>query len=298
MRIATWNINSIRARADRALGVLERWDLDVLLLQETKCKPEQFPVELFEAAGYEVAAHGLSQWNGVAIVSRVGIENVRTEFPGQPGFEKKNDDDAARAVRSLAIDSAGKEIVEGGAEYGDAAGFDIAPPLEARAIGATCAGVDVWSLYVPNGRALGDPHLDYKIDFLHKLSAAAGSWLQADSAARILLGGDWNVVPLDTDVWDIAAFADDIYVTEPERAAFNSMATAGFREVTREADGATYTFWDYQKLRFPKNEGMRIDFAWASPVLADQVTSAHIDRNERKGKGASDHVPVVVDIAD
>ena len=106
------------------------------------------------------------------------------------------------------------------------------------------------------------------------------------------------MAPLDTDVWDMSLFENEIYVTDPERAAFNAFEEAGMREVTRNADGASYTFWDYQRLRFPRNEGMRIDFAWASPVLAESVTAAHIDRNERKGKGASDHVPVVVEIAD
>ena len=261
MRIATWNINSIRARADRALGVLERWDLDVLLLQETKCKPEQFPVAPFEAAGYEVAAHGLNQWNGVAVISRVGLNNVRTEFPGQPGFVKEG-----------------------------------TPVVEARAIGATCGGLDVWSLYVPNGRAVSDPHYRYKLAFLDRLSAAASDWLA--EGKKLFLAGDWNVAPLDSDVWDMEVFDDGLYVSDPERAAFNAFGSAGLREVTRDADGADYTFWDYQQLRFPRNEGMRIDFAWAAPTVADRVETAHIDRNERKGKGASDHVPVVVDIAD
>ena len=261
MRIATWNINSIRARADRALGVLERWDLDVLLLQETKCKPEQFPVAPFEAAGYEVAAHGLNQWNGVAVISRVGLNNVRTEFPGQPGFVKEG-----------------------------------TPVVEARAIGATCGGLDVWSLYVPNGRAVSDPHYRYKLAFLDRLSTAASDWLA--EGKDLFLAGDWNVAPLDSDVWDMEVFDDGLYVSDPERAAFNAFGSAGLREVTRDADGADYTFWDYQQLRFPRNEGMRIDFAWAAPTVADRVETAHIDRNERKGKGASDHVPVVVDIAD
>ncbi|MCI1676318.1 MAG: exodeoxyribonuclease III [Ancrocorticia sp.] len=264
MKIATWNINSVRARAERAVGVLERWDLDVLLLQETKCRPEQFPTAPFEAAGYEVAAHGLNQWNGVAIISRVGIADVRTSFPGQPGFSKDS--------------------------------TSSTPPLEARALGARCGDVDVWSVYVPNGRAIGDPHYAYKLTFLKALGTAAAGWLAADPGAQILLGGDWNVAPRDGDVWDMQAFEGNIYVTEPERAAFASIADGGFTEVTREADGATYTFWDYQKLRFPRNEGMRIDFAWASPRLAQRVIAAHIDRNERKGKGASDHVPVVVEL--
>ena len=112
----------------------------------------------------------------------------------------------------------------------------------------------------------------------------------------MLLGGDWNVVPTDDDVWDVNEF--EIYVTGPERAAFNAFGEVGMREMTRSAEGAIYTFWDYQRLRFPKNEGMRIDFAWGSPALAERVSAAHIDRNERKGKGASDHVPVVLEIAD
>ncbi len=261
MKIATWNINSIRARSERALGVLKRWDLDVLLLQETKCTPEQFPTAPFEEAGYEVAAVGLNQWNGVAILSRVGIENLRTSFPGQPGFSKKS-----------------------------------APVVEPRALGAVCGGVEVWSLYVPNGRAIGDPHYIYKLDFLNRLREVSAQWLVQQPNAPILLAGDWNVAPRDSDVWDIKAFADNIYVTAEERAAFEAFAEAGFIEVTRKAEGATYTFWDYQRMRFPKNEGMRIDFAWASPTLAGRVRSAHIDREERKGQGASDHVPVIVNL--
>lgn len=262
MKIATWNINSIRARAERALEALDRWDLDVLLLQETKCKPEQFPTAAFEEAGYEVAAHGLDQWNGVAIVSRVGLENVRTSFDGQPGFAKPG----------------------------------IDPVIEARAIGAVCGGIDLWSLYVPNGRAVDDPHYDYKLDFLEALNTAATADLTADPTHQLLMAGDWNVAPTDADIWDPEFFDDALYTSEPERAAFDAFGESGFSEVTRNADGAAYTFWDYQQLRFPKNQGMRIDFAWATPALAKRVTAAHIDRNERKGKGASDHVPVVVEI--
>lgn len=258
MKIATWNINSVRARAERAIDVLNRWDLDVLLLQETKCKPEQFPREPFEQAGYEVAAAGLNQWNGVAICSRVGIENVRVGFPGQPGFAKTGD-----------------------------------PVVEARAIGAVCGGIDLWSLYIPNGRSITDPHYTYKLDFLRALR----EWAAGEPGARIL-AGDWNVAPLDEDVWDIADFADEIYVTAPEREAFGAFAKAGFTEVTRQAEGARYTFWNYRELRFPRDEGMRIDFAWATPDVATRITHAQIDRDERKGKGASDHVPVILTLAD
>lgn len=267
MRIATWNINSVRARADRAVAWLERTGTDVLALQETKCTDAQFPHAVFEAAGYEVAHVGLSQWNGVAVVSRVGLDDVEVGFPEQPTF---------------------------GAET---------PVVEARAIGATCAGVRVWSLYVPHGRAVGDPHFAYKLTWLDRLHAAAASWLDpvtGDPSARIALMGDWNVIPLDSDVWDVTAFAGRTHVTPVERDAFFALADAGFTEVSRvHLPGEhVYTYWDYQQLAFPRNKGMRIDFAYTSPVLTGQVTGVVVDRDERKGKGASDHVPVVLDLAD
>lgn len=260
MRIATWNINSVRARFERALDVLARHDLDVLALQETKCKPSQFPVEPFQQAGYQVACHGLNQWNGVAIISRVGLEDVETDFPGQPQFQ------------------------------------DV---TEARAVGATVgSGSDslrLWSLYVPNGRALDNPHYEYKLEWLEALQKYAKSQLESDCQAQIALVGDWNVAPQDSDVFDPSTW-DGLYVSEAERAAFSAFTQAGFRELTRPlVDG--YTFWDYQQLRFPRNEGMRIDWVYASPALAARTTGALIDRDERKGKGASDHVPVIVDFA-
>jgi exodeoxyribonuclease-3 len=268
MRLATWNINSIRARADRALAFLERTGTDVLALQETKCKDEQFPREMFEAAGYEVVTSGYSQWNGVAILSRVGIADVERSFAGQPGF-------------------------------------GVEPVTEARALGATCGGVRVWSLYVPNGRDVGDPHFTYKLAWLEQLRVAAEQWITAppagtgDPAAPVALVGDWNIAPLDEDVWDIAAFAGATHVTPAERAAFAAFASAGYTEVSREhLPERTYTYWDYKQLRFPRNEGMRIDFTYASPALASRVTGVSVERVERKGKTPSDHVPVVLDIAD
>ena len=156
----------------------------------------------------------------------------------------------------------------------------------------------VWSLYVPNGRSVDDPHYRYKLDFLARLREDAASALAADPDAQLLLAGDWNVIPEDGDVWDPELFRDGLYASDPERRAFQAFGEAGFVEVTRRAEEAAYTFWDYQRLRFPKNHGMRIDFAWAARKLASRVTGAHIDRNERKGKGASDHVPVIVDMED
>ncbi|WP_425955834.1 exodeoxyribonuclease III [Xylanimonas sp. McL0601] len=275
MRLASWNVNSIRARADRVVAFLERSGTDVLAVQETKCRDDQFPYLTFEAAGYEVAHVGFSQWNGVALISRVGIEDVATSFAGQPGFAK-------------------------GAAAAEATAEDAPDPVhEARALGATCGGVRVWSLYVPNGRALADPHYAYKLAWLEALRAESARWLADDPAAQVAMVGDWNVAPLDTDVWNISLFDGATHVSAPERAAFAAFAGAGYREVSREHLPAerTYTYWDYKQLSFPRNYGMRIDFTWASPALAGRVTGVTIDREERKGKGASDHVPVILDLA-
>ncbi|NCT90346.1 exodeoxyribonuclease III [Cellulomonas sp. APG4] len=266
MRIATWNINSVRARADRAVAWLERTGTDVLALQETKCSDAQFPHAVFEAAGYEVAHVGINQWNGVAVVSRVGLADVEVGFPGQPTF---------------------------GADE---------PVVEARAIAATCGGVRVWSLYVPHGRAVDDPHYAYKLAWLARLREAAHAWVDpttGDPDAQVALVGDWNVIPLDSDVWDVTKFDGHTHVTPAEREAFFAFAETGFTEVSRVhvPDEGRYTYWDYQQLAFPKNRGLRIDFAWTSPALTPRVTGVTIDREERKGKGASDHVPVVLDVA-
>jgi exodeoxyribonuclease III len=260
VRLATWNVNSVRARIDRVVGWLERSDVDVLAMQETKCRDDQFPEDRFKALGYEVAHHGLSQWNGVALASRVGLDDVSIGFPGQPGW-----------------------------------GDPVA--AEARAVGGTCGGVRVWSLYVPNGRELGDPHLDYKLDWLARLRDAGVGWLAADPDAQVALVGDWNIAPKDEDVWDPAFFEHRTHTSPPERAAFDAVVDAGFADVVRPHTPGQFTYWDYTQLRFPRKEGMRIDFVLASPALAKRVTGASIDRQERKGKGASDHAPVVVDLA-
>jgi exodeoxyribonuclease-3 len=252
----------MRARLERVVDWVKRSDVDVVALQETKCKQEQFPRAAFEALGYEVAHHGFSQWNGVAIASRVGLDDVTPGFDGMPG-------------------------------WGDP------PAAEARALGATCGGVRVWSLYVPNGRTLDDPHLLYKLDWLARLRTAAASWLAADPQAQIALVGDWNIAPRDEDVWSPAFYATSTHVSPAERAAFHAVVDAGFADVGRPftPGPGVYTYWDYTQLRFPRREGMRIDFVLGSPALAGRVTGALIDREERKGKGASDHAPVIVDLA-
>ena len=263
MRVATWNVNSIRSRLDRVEAWLRRTDVDVLAVQETKAREDQFPFDRFRALGYEVAQHGLNQWNGVAILSRVGLDDVTVGFEGMPGW-----------------------------------GEPVAP--EARAIGATCRSVRIWSLYIPNGRSLDDPHLQYKLDWLGALAEAGRSWLHDDPDAQIALLGDWNIAPTDADVWSVEYYADKTHTSPAERAAFQAVVDAGFEDVVRPhtSDPGTFTYWDYTQLRFPKRQGMRIDFALCSPALARRVVGAAIDREERKGKGASDHAPVVFEVAE
>ena len=266
MRLATWNVNSIRARVARTVEFAVREHIDVLAMQEIKCKPEQFPYAEFEEAGYEVQAHGVSQWNGVAIASRLPIEDVELAFPGMPGFAK-----------------------------GDGHGTHITP--EARAIGATIDGVRVWSLYVPNGRSLGDPHLDYKLDWLAALADYTRGALRERPDLPLALVGDFNIAPTDADNGDPAVVPGfSTHVSPPERAAFAALEAAGLADVVRPLVPSGFTYWDYKQLRFPRNEGMRIDFILGSSAFADAVTGAAIHRDERKGKIPSDHVPVVVDL--
>ncbi|MCT2154384.1 exodeoxyribonuclease III [Corynebacterium sanguinis] len=248
MRIATFNVNSVRSRAERIVAFLERNDVDVLAMQETKTSDAKFPYAVFEAAGYEVAHVGTNQWNGVALASRVGLEDVRTQFDHQPAYEGS---------------------------------------VEARAVGATCGGVEVWSLYVPNGREIGHPHYDYKLQFLYSL--------QHEVAAQTpqLFTGDFNIAPRDSSVWDIAWFEGKTHVTEPERAAFEMLLEAGLVEIRHDD---AYSFWDYKAMRFQKNQGMLIDFLLATPPLAGKLVKAWVDVDERRGKGASDHAPVIADI--
>lgn len=265
MRLATWNVNSIRTRVRRTVEFAVREDIDVLAMQEIKCKPEQFPYAQFEEAGYQVEVHGLNQWNGVAIASRLPMADVSTAFDGMPGFAK-------------------------GHEGPDA-------PLEARALGVTVDGVQIWSLYVPNGRALGDPHYAYKLHWLDELRQYAASALQKNPDLPLALVGDFNIIPFDSDNGDPDIVEGvSTHVSPQERAAFFAFQDAGLTDVVRPILPEGYTYWDYQRLKFPRNEGIRIDFVLGSPALAGAVTGASIHRDERKGEQPSDHVPVVVDL--
>jgi exodeoxyribonuclease-3 len=270
VRIATWNVNSVGARLPRLNEWLELAEPDVLCLQEIKTTTEGFPSERAEELGYEVAAHGEGRWNGVAILSRVGLTDVTRGFDGQPAYDPPADEDDAALI----------------AEPGK---------VEARAVGATCGGLRIWSLYVPNGRSLDSPHYTYKLDWLAKLKTAIAPEVKANE--RFVVTGDYNIIPTDDDVWDIKAFKDSTHVTKPERDALAELRKLGLTDVMPRAMkyDTPYTYWDYRAGMFHKNQGMRIDLVYATDAVAKNVKDAYVDRDARKGTGPSDHAPVVVD---
>jgi exodeoxyribonuclease III len=261
VRIATWNVNSVIARLPRLVEWLGLAEPDVLCLQELKTG--DFPLDEVAALGYEVATHATGRWNGVAILSRVGLTDPHPGLLDEPGFQPE---DAMLAA------------------------------TESRSLGATCGGVRIWSVYVPNGRAVGHPHYEYKLQWLAALQATVAAELPTHERLAVL--GDFNIAPSDADVWDPAAFAESTHVTEPERAALAGLRSLGLHDVVPRAMkyDTPYTYWDYRAGMFHKNMGMRIDLVYASPALAAAVTDAYVDRDARKGKGPSDHAPVVVDV--
>ena len=257
LTLATWNVNSIIPRMPRLLEWLERLQPDVVCLQETKITDEKLPRLALSGLGYEAVAAGEGAWNGVAIISRTGVTDVRVGLDGDEGWEGKR---------------------------------------EARALAATCGPLRVWSLYVPNGRALGNPHYDYKLRWLAALRDVLAGELQRN---RLLVAcGDFNVAPTDADVYDPAAFVNDTHVTPPERDALARIRDLGLRDVIpRPLKGDhPFTYWDYRAGNFHKDLGMRIDLVYMSDGLPDDVRDAYIDRDMRKGKLPSDHAPVVVQI--
>jgi exodeoxyribonuclease-3 len=255
MRFATWNVNSVKARLPRLLEWLETTKPDVLCLQETKVAVDGFPAAEVADLGYETAAYGQGRWNGVALLSRLGLDDVRQGFAGEPGY----------------------------------------PDPEARAISALIGGIRFMSVYVPNGRTPEDPHYAYKLAWLAALEKA----LAPDVAAGpTVVAGDFNVAPTDDDVWDRAVFAGSTHVTPPERDALAAIRALGLTDVVgRPLKGdRPFTYWDYRAGMFHQNKGMRIDLVYATPDVADRVTDAVVDREARKGKGPSDHAPIVVDV--
>jgi exodeoxyribonuclease-3 len=270
MRIATWNLNSVKARLPRLLSWLELRQPDVLLVQETKATEHSWPASELEAQGYESAHLGSGRWNGVAILSRVGLADVTRGLAGQPSFDGV---------------------------------------VEDRAIGATCAGIRLWSLYVPNGRTVGHQHFEYKLEFLDAVRAqcaAERAALGADAPYGLL--GDFNVAPYDQDVWDIVAFDGSTHVSAPERAAVAAIQQASpdapLRDLMPRASidpedvRPPYTFWEMRMLGFQKGRGMRIDLALVSDSLAQRAGSTWVDRDARRGEGPSDHAPLVLDLSD
>jgi exodeoxyribonuclease-3 len=258
VRIATWNINSAKARQARFIEWLDRVEPDVVCLQETKLSDEAF-LELFDAdafrRGYQVAHHGDGRWNGVAILSRPGLADVVRGVPGGPGF----------------------------------------PDPEPRAISATCGGIKIFSLYVPNGRTVDDPHFAYKLSWLAALRPILAT---AAEGTPVMALGDFNIAPTDADVWDPADFVGATHVTDAERQALQEIIDVGFVDLVRRRwpDETVFTYWDYRQLCFPKNLGMRIDLALATDDVAARAKAVWVDRAARKGSGTSDHAPVVVDL--
>ena len=256
MRIATWNVNSVKQRMPRLLPWLDERRPDVVCLQETKLTDEAFAELLRDelaARGYAYAAHGEAAWNGVAILSRVGLEDVVRGVPECPGF----------------------------------------PHQEARAVSATCAGLRVVSIYVPNGRAPDSDHYRYKLEWLEALRA----FVEPD-AERAVVCGDVNIAPADADVFDPEAYVGQTHVTAPEREALGRLQALGLRDVVRDRwpDARVFTYWDYRAGMFHQDLGMRIDLVLTGAPVAARVEAAWVDRHARKGKGPSDHAPVIVDL--
>jgi exodeoxyribonuclease-3 len=276
MRIATWNVNSLKARMERVEEWLAQRAPDVLLMQETKLADEAAPEMPFRMAGYELAHHGEGRWNGVAIASRAGIADVVTNFGDGPLLRNPAVEPIAEAVEAEA---------------------SLTPNDEARMISALCGDVRVVSIYAPNGRALDTPFYRAKLAWFERLSR----WLREtrDPAEKLLIGGDFNVAPEDIDVYDMAEFAGSTHVSAEERTAVAALRDWGLVDVYRlhHPEPGKFSWWDYRAGNFHKGLGMRIDHLYATRPVADASTDAEIDRDARKGKLPSDHAPVYVDLA-
>jgi len=256
MRIATWNVNSVKQRVPRLLPWLDERSPDVVCLQETKLTDDAFAELLGDdlaKRGYESAVHGQAAWNGVAILSKVGLDDVIKGVVDAPGF----------------------------------------PDPEARAVSATCDGIRVVSVYVPNGREPDSDHYHYKLAWL----AALKEMIATGPEATIVLG-DMNIAPTDEDVFDPEAYIGQTHVTPPERAALADLESLGLHDVVRDRwpGKRVFTYWDYRAGMFHQDLGMRIDLALASDSVAGRVKAAWVDRQARKGSGPSDHAPVIVDL--
>ena len=260
MRVVTWNVNSIKQRLPRLLAMIDRHQPDVVMLQETKIEDALFPTMELVAAGYECATFGQRAYNGVAILSRVGLKDVRYGFEGDP------------------------------------------IPEQSRVVSAVAGDLTVMSVYVVNGKAVGDPAYDTKLRWL----AALRTWLDAafDPDEPFVMAGDFNVAPDDRDVWDPDLWRGSNLASEPERSAVGALQEWGLTDLGRRAAGdvpGPFTYWDYTAGAFHKGWGLRIDLALGTAQVAERLESVTVDRDERKptyGEGKpSDHAPVVVTLA-
>ncbi len=255
VRVVTWNVNSLKARLERVTEWMNEVQPDVLCLQETKMADDAFPSLHFEAMGYESAHFGQGRWNGVAIISKIGLDNVVTNFAD-----------------------------------------GIEPDTDARIITATCGGIRVSSVYVPNGRAIDDPHYEYKLSWLDRLVAH----LQRDTspAADVIVTGDFNIAPADIDVYDPSKLAMSTHVTTAERDRIRNLEQWGLVDIFREhhPEQKLFSWWDYRSGDFHMGRGLRIDLIMGSASVHARSRWTTVDRNARKGPSPSDHAPVLVDL--
>jgi exodeoxyribonuclease-3 len=276
MRIATWNVNSLKARMERVEGWLTEKQPDVLMMQETKLADEFAPEMPFAMAGYHLVHHGEGRWNGVAIASRLGISDVVTNFGDGPVRRSPGADAIAEALEAEASEASADE---------------------ARMVSAVCNGIRVVSIYAPNGRELGTPFYTAKLAWFERLAR----WLreECDPSQPIVIGGDFNVAPEDADVYDMAFFGGATHVSEPERAALTTLRDWGLIDAYRlhHPEPGKFSWWDYRAGNFHKGVGMRIDHMYVTKSVADRCTAAEIDRDARKGTLPSDHAPVYIDLA-
>jgi exodeoxyribonuclease-3 len=258
MRIVSWNINSLRKRQERLFAWLESTNPDVVCLQETKCTDDQFPLLALQAAGYHAAYHGEKSYNGVAILSKAKLHEVRASLCD--------------------------EIID----------------PQARVISATIENARVYSIYAPNGKAVGSPAYEYKLNWYRRLRNClarernVGPATASPSTDGLLVCGDFNVAPEDIDVYDPALWQGAIMCSDGERAAFEALRELGLQDTLRlhHTEPGRFSWWDYQMRAFEKNRGLRIDAVLASRSLAKKCTASGIDIEMRKGKEPSDHAPV------
>ena len=255
VKIATWNVNSVKARLPNVLGWLKEAAPDVVLLQEIKCQTDGFPRLEIEDLGYNCAVVGQKSYNGVAILSRSPLEDVTERLPGGDGDEQSRYVEAVTAFGNLVV--------------------------------------RVASIYLPNGNPVDTEKFTYKLAWLERLRDHAAQLLKLEEI--VVLGGDYNVIPTKDDVYDPEAWANDALFKPETRAAFRRVVNLGYTEAFRTLhpnDVHRYTFWDYQAGAWNKDFGLRIDHLLLSPQAADRLTGCEIDRKERGREKASDHVPI------